>query len=409
MGNELRVWAMCTSILTITLYHSSTHYSMKEQHVKKVFAQKYNSPFRFFAAPGRINLIGEHTDYNEGFVMPAAIDKRIYLAIAPRETTEVELFSIDFDETVAFDIHQTTDRLPHWAKYPYGVVKEILAAGHAVKGFKAVFGGDIPTGAGLSSSAALESAFATALNTVFNLSINKLTLASIGQLAEHNYAGVRCGIMDQFASIHGKENNVIQLDCRSLAFEHFPLELHEHELLLADTRVKHSLASSAYNQRREECEEGVRILSKLQPGIKNLRDVNPEDVRKHKSLMSKEVFMRCEYVAEENERVKATARALAKGEIDKVGQLLYASHQGLKNKYQVSCRELDLLVDTALKTQGVLGARMMGGGFGGCTLNIVETSSMEKVIKIMTESFQAELGSEPAFYRVNISGGATEM
>lgn len=382
---------------------------MKVNQVKEAFSKKFGTSFRLFAAPGRINLIGEHTDYNDGFVLPAAIDKRIYLAIEPKEDDIVKIVSLDFDQSVEFNIIESAQNLPHWAMYPFGVIKEMQAAGHTIKGFNAVFGGDIPKGAGLSSSAALESVFALALNKLFSLSIDNLELAKIGQRAEHNYAGVKCGIMDQFVSIHGKKGHVIRLDCRSLDFEYFPLELGEYVLILVDTKVKHSLASSEYNRRRHECDEGVMILRSQMPAVRSLRDVRPKDVYPYKGMMGEKIFMRCEYVTEENERVLDTCEALAKGDLKRVGELLYKSHHGLSRKYFVSCSELDLLIDTAKNIEGVLGARMMGGGFGGCTLNLVRSIDVAKFKYLSTEAFQQRFGKDPVFYEVNIDDGAREI
>lgn len=382
---------------------------MKANQVKVIFIRLFGSNFRLFAAPGRINLIGEHTDYNNGFVMPAAIDKRIYLAIEPTADQTVKIVSIDFNETVEFSISDSSQNLPHWAKYPFGVIKEIQADGHSVMGFNAVFGGDIPSGAGLSSSAALESVFAFALNSLFNLNIDKLNLAKIGQRAEHNYAGVKCGIMDQFASIHGKAGHVIKLDCRSLEFEYFPLELNDYELILADTQVKHSLASSEYNRRRYDCEEGVMYLRSQMPQVRSLRDVRSKDVYAFRGMMGEQIFLCCEYVTEENERVIDTSKALAQGNLQRVGELLYQSHHGLSRKYFVSCDELDLLVDTTKKIDGVLGARMMGGGFGGCTINLVKSSESHLFMEKTSEVFLQKFGKKPLFYKVNISQGAHEV
>ncbi len=382
---------------------------MKEIQVKKAFEETFGGTYRFFAAPGRINLIGEHTDYNEGFVLPAAIDKRIYLAIAPLKGSIIKIKSLDFDQSVEINIHEPAGEMPHWAKYPYGVVKEIQAAGYSIGGFQAVFGGDIPKGAGLSSSAALESVFAKALNVLYKLEINRMDLAKIGQRAEHNYAGVKCGIMDQFASLHGKAGHVMKLDCRSLEFEYFPLQLEGHELLLADTRVKHNLASSEYNRRRADCEEGVLLLQSKMHGVKSLRDVRSKDVYPYRDFLGEQIFLCCEYVTEENERVLYTTKALEEGNLKKVGELLYQSHEGLRAKYFVSCAELDLLVDVARKTEGVLGARMMGGGFGGCTINLIKSDAVEAFKQKSAKAFSESFGKEPVFYQVNLSEGAREF
>ena len=275
-------------------------------------------------------------------------------------------------------------------------------------GFQAVFGGDIPKGAGLSSSAALESVFAKALNDLFGLELSPLDMAKIGQKAEHKYAGVECGIMDQFASLHGKAGHVIKLDCRSLEFEYHPLQLDGHELLLADTRVKHNLASSEYNRRRADCESGVKLLKSKMPQISSLRDVSSKDVQRYRDIFSEQIFLRCEYVAEENERVIHAAQALSEGNLELVGSLLYQSHEGLRSKYFVSCHELDILVNVARTTPGVLGARMMGGGFGGCTINLLRSDAVESFKQNASKIFFATFGMYPDFYPVVLSDGAGE-
>ena len=382
---------------------------MKDKLVKDSFEAKFGSKYRLFAAPGRINIIGEHTDYNNGFVLPAAIDKRIYLAINAIPGTTVTIYSLDFDETVSFDINDEHPELPHWAKYPFGVIKEFQKKGFKPGAFQTTFGGDIPDGAGLSSSAALESAFATALNALFEFGLDKMSLAKIGQLAEHNYAGVRCGIMDQFASMHGKAGQVMQLDCRSLEFKYFPLELGDYELILANTKVKHSLASSEYNRRRYDCEEGVMILRTQMPGVRSLRDVRSKDMYGFEGILGEQVYLCCEYVTEENERVIETCHALESGNLKRVGELMYQSHQGLRSKYMVSCAELDVLVDTAKEIVGVLGSRMMGGGFGGCTINLVAKQAAERFKKESSEAFYKAFGTTPEFYQVTVGDGAGEF
>lgn len=381
---------------------------MKDLQVKEAFKKEFGGKFRFFEAPGRINLIGEHTDYNEGFVLPAAIDKKIFLAITPLKGSLIKIHALDLNQYVEINIHETVDKIPHWAKYPYGVVKEMQAAGYFVEGFQAVFGGNIPKGAGLSSSAALECVFATALNVLYNLSMDRMQMARIGQQAEHTYAGVKCGIMDQFASLFGKAGHAMKLDCRSLDYEYIPLQLNEYELILVDTRVKHNLASSEYNRRRADCEEGVAILQSQLNNIKSLRDVRPGDVHPLKDKLGEQIFLRCEYVTEENQRVLDTCLALGGGDLKKVGQLLYQSHEGLRKKYHVSCQELDLLVDIAKQTNGVLGARMMGGGFGGCTLNLMKTNAVAAFKENCSKAFELAYGKPPLFYNVHIGDGAKE-
>lgn len=381
---------------------------MAKERVREVFESRYGKDYRMFAAPGRINLIGEHTDYNEGFVMPAAIDRRIYLAISAESGNRASIHSIDYNEDINFDIEGETQNLPQWALYPYGVVKELQKQGFMPGGFRAVFAGDIPGGAGLSSSAALECAFASALNAIFGFGADNFKLAITGQMAEHNYAGVKCGIMDQFASFFGNKDKVIKLDCRTLEYEYFPLELDGHQLLLADTRVKHSLASSAYNKRRRQCEEGAEIIGRDHPGVKSLRDVTPELLRSYRNKLKQEVYTRCEYVIEENSRVMSTCEALASGSVDKTGELMYQSHKGLKEKYEVSCQELDLLVSIAAEA-GLTGARMMGGGFGGCTINLLRSEEAESFREKASAEFSSVFGHPPIFYDVSTGDGAGEI
>lgn len=382
---------------------------MKQQLIKEAFITQFGHTCRVFAAPGRINLIGEHTDYNEGYVMPGAIDKCIYLAISSVDGPESTITAFDLGKTVSFETLADGALLPQWARYPYGVIGELKALGYNTKSIYAVFGGDIPSGAGLSSSAALESAFAFALNELNVFGLDRATLARIGQKAEHNFVGVRCGIMDQFSSIFGKKDHVFRLDCRSLEFEYFPLKLDGFELILADTQVKHSLASSEYNQRRAQCEEGVSVMAAKLPGVQSLRDVSPQDVLRFKALLDDEVFLRCEYVTEENQRVLNTCEALAEGNLNEVGRLLYLSHHGLSNKYHVSCPELDLLVDIAKTTHGVLGARMMGGGFGGCTINLMKSSSVEQFKEKASQAFISKFEKAPLFYKVHLNDGVREI
>lgn len=383
---------------------------MNKTEIQNIFSDKFGGQYRLFAAPGRINLIGEHTDYNDGFVMPASIDKKIYLAIHPSATNTVELFAADFSESTSFIIGETNNSLPHWAKYPYGVICELEKMGlNGIRGFKAVFGGNIPEGAGLSSSAALESVFAVALNEIFNLGADKMSLAKVGQAAEHNYAGVRCGIMDQFASIFGKKDHVIRLDCRSLTYEYFPLQLNDCMLVLADTRVKHSLASSAYNNRRKHCEEGAYIIGRHNIGVKSLRDVNLKMIEAAAAILGEEVVMRCTYVVEENQRVLDTCKALGLGNLEEVGRLMKATHHGLRKLYDVSCEELDLLVDTAVSLEGVLGARMMGGGFGGCTLNLIQKDALSQFTEQLETAYYSVYKQKPLFYLVSTDDGAGEI
>lgn len=380
---------------------------MDEPNIRQLFAGRFGNDYLVFRAPGRINLIGEHTDYNLGYVLPAAINQFIYLAIHPNETGSFHIHAADLKEDVSFDRNFRKADLPGWARYPAGVVRELSDQGFQLKGFNAVFGGNIPTGAGLSSSAALESAFALALNYLNNLGMTPSELAKAGQQAEHHTVGVRCGIMDQFASVFGKSNQLIRLDCRDLSYTYFPLESKDHTLLLANTKVSHSLAESAYNERREQCEEGMRLLAKKFPGVRSLRDVSPYMLQTTEKEMDPVIIKRCQFVTEENERVLKTCEALEAGDLDQTGKLIRASHEGLRHKYEVSCSELDLMVETSGRIPGVKGARMMGGGFGGCTINLLETRAVEIFKSTVSEAFYNKFRICPEFYDVNIANGAT--
>jgi galactokinase len=356
-------------------------------------------------SPGRINLIGEHTDYNEGFVMPAAIDKKMIVAIAANRTRQAKVYSLDFEEEFAFDLDSFGPKKGHWATYIMGVTAQLQQAGYNVQGFDMVFGGDIPVGAGLSSSAAFEAAVGFALNTLFGFKIPNRSLIHYAQKAEHLFAGVQCGIMDQFASVMGKKGHVIRLDCRSLEFQHFPLNLPNHSILLIDTNVKHSLADSAYNKRRQECQEGVLAAQKLNPGIKSLRDIDLTLLDAIKSDISQTVYNRCKYIIEENNRVLAGSELLDKNDLKGFGEKMYGSHEGLSILYEVSCPELDFLVDYTKELDYVLGSRMMGGGFGGCTINIVEKAKVKTLKERIQPAFESKFGVRPQFYEVSLEDG----
>lgn len=357
-------------------------------------------------SPGRINIIGEHTDYNEGFVLPAAIDKAVYVAVAPRTDNRAELFSVDFSETVSLELQDRAPRPGHWSTYILGVADQLIRRGVQPAGFSLVIYGDVPLGAGLSSSAAVECAVAVALNELWGGGLDRRDLALLAQAAEHNYAGVKCGIMDQFASLFGRKDQVIRLDCRSLDYAYFPLQLNEYVLLLLDTQVKHSLASSAYNERRAQCEEGVALIRERYPDVKSLRDAGAEQVRAsiprdHPS------FPRCMYVVEENERLLRACEALAAGDIHTLGKLLFATHAGLRDQYEVSCTELDYLVEQAARHPGVAGARMMGGGFGGCTINLVRRDAVEELVQQLQKAYRRDYGHDLPAYIVNIEDGSS--
>jgi galactokinase len=351
-------------------------------------------------APGRINLIGEHTDYNGGYVLPAAIDKAVYFAVSPREDDECRFVAHDLDESFTINLKELKKTPTYsWANYLMGVLdelqKELLANSHQLTAFKGInltFGGDIPSGGGVSSSAAIENGIGFAVNELFNLGLSRIDLLKISQRAENNFVGMKCGIMDMFASMMGKENAVIRLDCNSLKYEYFPFNAPDYRLVLCNTMVKHSLVDSEYNTRRAECEEGVALFQKYDPSVKTLRDVKISTLRKHKTELRPVVFKRCKYVIEEIARVEKACKALKKNDLVTFGKLMFQTHDGLQNEYAVSCKELDFLAEKARHTEGVLGARMMGGGFGGCTINLVRTDVIEAFIENMKAAYKTAFG-----------------
>lgn len=365
------------------------------------FTKRFGQEGVFYASAGRINLIGEHTDYNGGYVFPGAIDKVIMAEIAPNDTDKVRVYSIDIDEYVEFGLNEEDAPTQSWARYIFGVCREILKRGGSVKGFDAVFAGNVPLGAGLSSSAALESCFAFALNDMFNdNSIDKFELARIGQSTEHNYCGVNCGIMDQFASVMGQKGKLMRLDCRSMEFEYFPFNPEGYELVLLDSAVKHELADSPYNKRRASCE---RVAKRL--GLETLRDATMTMLKAIRTDITAEDYFRAKFVIEEKDRVLAVCDALNAGDYETVGQKMYETHHGLSDDYEVSCEELDFLNDIA-KECGVTGSRIMGGGFGGCTINLVKKDLLDKFVETAKVKFNEKYGHEPKVYPVVISDGA---
>lgn len=375
-----------------------------QQKIRKTFYERFGQPGTLYASAGRINLIGEHTDYNGGFVFPGAIDKVIMAELRPNDTDKVRVCSLDLNESTEFGLNEADAPKQSWARYIFGVCREIIKRGGSVKGFDAVFGGNVPLGAGLSSSAALESCFAFALNDMFNNNgIDKFELARIGQSTEHNYCGVNCGIMDQFASVFGRKGNLMRLDCRSMEYEYFPFAPENHRLVLLDSRVKHELADSPYNKRRESCERVARRL-----GIATLRDADMASLDEIKSDITAEDYLRAKFVIEEKERVLAVCDALRKGDYDTVGKKMYETHNGLSKDYEVSCVELDFLVDVA-KECGVTGSRIMGGGFGGCTINLVPDTIHDSFIDTAKVRFKEKYGHEPEVYDVIISDGARKI
>lgn len=369
------------------------------------FKEKFNAEPSVFRSPGRVNLIGEHTDYNDGFVLPAAIDKQLFFAVAPNQIDKCRIYSFDLHEYAEFSLDDVKPSEKDWLNYLLGVVAQFQKASLPLKNFDVVYGGNIPIGAGVSSSAAVECGLAYSLNEIFNLNVEKFTLAKMAQKAEHEYAHVMCGIMDQFANLFGKKNHVVRLDCRSLEYEYYNFDISAYRVILCDTRVKHSLASSEYNNRRKECEAGVRILQKYAPGIKSLRDVSIELLENHKNELSVPVYKRCSYVVNEIRRVQEACNDLQKGDLIAFGQKMFETHYGLQHDYEVSCVELDFLADEARKNPAVIGARMMGGGFGGCTINLVKLESVDSFIAEMSTAFKNQFNIELKTYITEIVDG----
>lgn len=379
--------------------------------ISTLFRDHFGTSPILVESPARVNLIGEHTDYNNGFVLPAAIDKMIVLALAPNNRNQIRLHAADMDQP-EFET-DITDQLQKsgmgWPDYILGVVDQLQKRGYHVSGFDCLFGGDIPIGAGLSSSAALEGGILTGLSALFDLNLTKLQMAKLGQKAENQFVGVNCGIMDQFANLHGESGSVIRLDCRSLEYSLYPFEREDIAILLCDTHVRRELATSEYNVRREQCEEGVRILKTFDPTVKSLRDIKNDFLEYRKDTMSPEVYNRCRFVLDENQRVLNACKNLVEGDIEAFGRNMYGSHYGLRDLYEVSCRELDVLVDATENIDAVLGSRMMGGGFGGCTINLVYEQEMDVVTDLITRHYQAELNKPIEFYVAKIGKGASVL
>lgn len=380
---------------------------MKTTAIKEKFESLFGTGGVMYTAPGRINLIGEHTDYNGGFVLPGAIDKAMYCMIKPNGTTDrVKVYALDLEEMDEFGLDDVP--IKQWAKYIFGVCHEMMKRGSKIEGFDVVFAGDVPLGAGMSSSAALESCFGFALNDMYNLGFDRFELAKIGQATEHNYVGVKCGIMDQFASCFGKEGSLIRLDCRSLEYEYVPFDPEGYRLVLINTCVEHELASSAYNKRRESCENAASYIRKYHPHVEFLRDATLDMLKEVANEVSAEDYIRAEFVIEEIQRLLDACEALKKGDYETVGKKMYETHIGLSRKYEVSCPELDYLNDIARQC-GVSGSRVMGGGFGGCTINLVKNDLYDGFIKRATESYEQKFKIKPKVYDVVIKDGARKL
>ena len=397
--------------------------------IRTQFSNHFNQPPSLVVkSPGRINLIGEHTDYNHGFVLPAAIDKYIELAIGKRTDGAIHMVALDLGETIILPIHNLTPHATQWVNYIIGVVDQVFNKSQSVNnnfigtqntltnteitiavndtnlsgGFNICIQGNIPLGAGLSSSAAVECAVLFALNELYQLSLSKMQMALMAQQAEHTFAGVNCGIMDMFASLHGQKNKAILLDCDSLAFTYYPIELKDYSIVLFDTQIKHTLASSEYNTRRLECEQGLKIIQEKYPSVKTFRDISMEQI--DACLVSK-VYQRCKYVVEEIARVQLAVKDLQNGDMYAFGKKMFETHEGLSKLYEVSCPELDFLVEAVSHNENVVGARMMGGGFGGCTINIIKTTAVEAITKELTAKYNQVMHKELSHYITSIEDG----
>ncbi len=380
---------------------------MKEQ-IKEKFKVLFGKDCDVYASSGRINLIGEHTDYNGGYVLPGAIDKCIMAGIAPNGTDKVKVFSIDFNEYAEFGLNEEDAPSQQWAKYIFGVSREMIKRGGSVKGFSAVFCGNVPLGAGLSSSAALESTFAFALNDIYGNGFDLFQLAKIGQATEHNYCGVKCGIMDQFASCFGKAGYLIRLNCKTLEYQYFPFSCEGYKLVLMDTCVKHELASSAYNKRRESCESALAAIQKRHPETETLSDAKRIWLEEVKAEISEEDYLRAIHVIGEVQRVLDLCDALERKDFETVGELMYQTHFSLSRFYEVSCEELDFLNKIARKCE-VTGSRVMGGGFGGCTINLIKEDLYNQFVRTAIDQFTKRFGHAPKVYDVVSSDGARKL
>ena len=378
--------------------------------IQNKFKTLFGEGGNLFASAGRINLIGEHTDYNGGYVFPGAIDKGIMAQIKLNGLNKVRAFSLDYNEMVEFGLNEEDKPKQQWACYIFGVCRETIKRGGKVAGFDTVFAGDVPLGAGLSSSAALESCFAFAINELNGNNIDKFELAKIGQSTEHNYCGVMCGIMDQFASCFGKQGCLIRLNCKTLEYKYFPFdpEAAGYKLVLIDSCVKHELASSAYNKRRASCENAAAAIRKYHPEVEFLSDAKRVWLEEVRAEIPEEDFLRAEYVIGEVQRVLDVCDALERGDYETAGEMMYQTHFGMSRLYEVSCEELDFLNKLARKMD-VTGSRVMGGGFGGCTINLVKDELYEPFIAAAKEKFAAKFGHEPKIYDVVVSDGARQL
>jgi galactokinase len=375
------------------------------EDIASLFQDKFYEQPLLIQACGRINLIGEHTDYNNGFVLPASINRHLYFAIGENGSNECHFHAADVGEEHHFSLSEIKKCDKGWANYMMGILQQIQQEDIPLEGLDVVFGGNLPIGAGMSSSAALEAGFALGVCSLFNLQKSRQELAQLAQRSSHEFVGIPCGIMDQFASLLGRRDQAIKLDCQSLYFEYIPLQLGAYELLLVNSGVSHELANSAYKDRVEECATGVRAVQTVYPEVKSLRDVSLDQLEACEGAMSEMVYRRCRYVLEENERLQLAVDALKEGDLEQLGQLMLRTHQGLSEEYEVSCRETDFLVELAKEQEGVAGARMMGGGFGGCTLNLVKTSAKKAFLKAVKREYYRAFSIKAEYYELEVVDG----
>jgi galactokinase len=382
---------------------------MKEKVAQK-FRELYSEEPMIVKSPGRINIIGEHTDYNDGFVLPAAIDKAAYLAISLRDDDEIHLMADDLNEKFSISINDLKPvRAISWPNYILGAVAQFQKKGVALRGFNALLASDVPIGAGLSSSAAVECATVFALDELLHTQLNKIEMVKMAQIAEHEYPGVMCGIMDQFASMMGKLDHVIKLDCRSLQYDYVPFKLDGIKILLLDTNVKHSLASSEYNTRRKECAQAVAWIQEHEPQVHSLRDATEAMLDKYVLPKDKLIDRRARFIVQEIDRLLKACEDLQQGDINAMGKKMFETHDGLSKMYEVSCDELDYLVDFVRKNDAVIGARMMGGGFGGCTINLVKEHAVESLVHEISAKYLEHCGKKTSAYVVSISDGTHQI
>ncbi|WP_116790465.1 galactokinase [Flavobacterium psychrotrophum] len=385
---------------------------MKKKLVQQVtasFKEQFNAePGYVFLSPGRINIIGEHVDYNDGFVLPAAINKYVCFAVSENEDGQNTFFAKDLNESYSFNLNdelKPVDKM--WVNFFLGVLQQMKERGFAMKGLNIAFSSTVPMGAGLSSSAAVECGYAFALNKIFDLGLTKEEIALIGQKSEHTYVGVNCGIMDQFASVFGKKNKVIKLDCNTLEYEYHNADFKDYALLLLDSKVKHTHLTSGYNDRRNEVEQGLAILKQHYPEVKTFRDLNEAQVEAVKDELGDVIYRRCLFVVREIQRVLDAVAALENQDFAELGRLMYATHTGLSKNYEVSCEEIDFLVDSVRNDENVLGARMMGGGFGGCSINLVKKEAVNGLIERIAKEYKEKFNIKLEAYKVKIAKGTT--